>query len=73
MHQDVPSPRESALARLMQVEQRILHTAPGQHIPHYRDAPPPHGSWLPHGLPHASQYCPLPPKQEEIKWRHGKF
>lgn len=37
---------ESALAQLMQCEQRILHSAPG--MPHYREAGPPPRPWLTH-------------------------
>lgn len=55
----------------MQVEQRILHTGPSPHMAHYRDSAPHPGPWLPHGHPHAAQYCPLPPKHEDM-WRHGK-
>lgn len=72
MQQDAPPHHESALARLMQVEQRHIHTPPTQHIPHYREAPARHGSWLPHSLSHASQYRPLPPKHDDMKWRHGE-
>ncbi|XP_048590122.1 uncharacterized protein LOC5508662 isoform X7 [Nematostella vectensis] len=58
---------ESALARLIQCEQRILHSGPRPSIPHYREAPTPHSPWLAHGHPH-QQYMSLPSKREEM-WR----
>ena len=58
---------ESALAQLMQCEQRILHGAPG--MPHYREAGPPTRPWLAHrhGPPPAQTFIPVSHHTED-RW-----
>ncbi|XP_068734964.1 uncharacterized protein [Montipora capricornis] len=58
---------ESALAQLMQCEQRILHGAPG--MPHYREAGPPTRPWLTHrhGPPPAQTFIPVSHHTED-RW-----
>ena len=64
-----PPTHESALAQLMQCEQRILRGGPG--MPHYREAAPP-GPWVGHrhGLPPSQAFIPVSHHHEDLWHTH---
>ena len=64
-----PPTRESALAQLMQCEQRILRGGPG--MPHYREAAPP-GPWVGHrhGPPPSQSFIPVSHHHEDLWHAH---
>ena len=61
-----PPGHDSALAQLMQCEQRILHGAP-----HYRGAAPP-GPWITHrhGPPPAQSFIPVSRHRDDLWHAH---
>ena len=65
-----PPSHESALAQLMQCEQRILHR-PG--MPHFREAAPP-GPWVGHrhGPPPPQPFIPVSHHHEDL-WHAGQY